>query len=179
MTRTFPASLAATRPSRPWVGLSLATVALGMGLMSPQAVHAQPEAPPGQPGAPYAEMPSIAPIGVRVDRYLPLPPSETTPPVDPAKGYRLEELGRGLYMVTDNGYQSMFLVYETGVVVVDAPPSYAAKLKQAIAEVTPLPITHLVYSHSHADHIGGAGSLGGKPIIVAQEETLKFLKRDA
>jgi len=33
-------------------------------------------------------------------------------------------------------YQSMFMVYESGVVVVDAPPSFAAELKQAIAEVT-------------------------------------------
>jgi glyoxylase-like metal-dependent hydrolase (beta-lactamase superfamily II) len=138
-----------------------------------------PFAPPGHAGKPFLQAPEIAPIGVHIDKYLGLPEAAKGPPVDSAKGYRLEELGRGLYMVTDNGYQSMFLVYETGVVVVDAPPSYAAKLKQAIAEVTPLPITHLVYSHSHADHIGGAGSLGGKPIIVAQEETLKFLKRDA
>ena len=46
--------------------------------------------------------------------------------LDPAKGYRIEDLGRGLYMVSEGAYQSMFLVYETGVVVVDAPPTYAA-----------------------------------------------------
>jgi glyoxylase-like metal-dependent hydrolase (beta-lactamase superfamily II) len=136
-------------------------------------------APPGHAGKPFPQAPDIAPIGVHIDKYMDLPDVAKGPPIDSTKGYRLEELGRGLYMVTDNGYQSMFLVYEAGVVVVDAPPSYAAKLKQAIAEVTRLPITHLVYSHSHADHIGGAGTLGGKPVIVAQEETLKFLKRDA
>jgi glyoxylase-like metal-dependent hydrolase (beta-lactamase superfamily II) len=144
----------------------------------PRPVQAQ-ESAPGEPGRPYARMPRLAPIGVRVDRYLPLPPTAKAPPVDPAKGYRLEELGKGLYMVTDNAYQSMFLVHETGVVVVDAPPSYAARLKQAISEVTDRPITHLVYSHFHTDHIGGAGELGGRSVIVAHEETKRLLSRAA
>jgi glyoxylase-like metal-dependent hydrolase (beta-lactamase superfamily II) len=82
-------------------------------------------------------------------------------------------------MITDNAYQSMFLVYDRGVVVIDAPPGYAAHIPQAIAEVSDKPITHIVYSHSHIDHIGGAKVLGGHPVIIAQEETLRLLKRAA
>jgi glyoxylase-like metal-dependent hydrolase (beta-lactamase superfamily II) len=63
------------------------------------------------------------------------------------------------------------------VVVVDTPPDYATKIPQAIAEVTDKPITHVIYSHSHIDHIGGTRSLGGHPVIIAQEETLRLLKR--
>jgi glyoxylase-like metal-dependent hydrolase (beta-lactamase superfamily II) len=122
-------------------------------------------------------MPFIAPIGVRVDHYLPLPSAEIAPPVDSAKGYRLQQLGRGLYMITDNGYQSMFLIYEQGVVVVDAPPSYSVHLRQAIAEVTDRPITHMVYSHAHTDHIGGVTDIGGHPTIIAQEQTNRLLLR--
>jgi len=70
-------------------------------------------------------------------------------------------------MVTEGAYQSMFLVYETGVVVVDAPPTYAARLRQAISEITPKPITHVIYSHSHTDHIAGTKLLAGGPVIVA------------
>src|SRR5258708_25289841 len=51
-------------------------------------------------------------------------------------------------------------------------------IPKAIAEVTDKPITHVIYSHSHADHIGGAGGLGGQPIIIAHEETRKLLARD-
>jgi glyoxylase-like metal-dependent hydrolase (beta-lactamase superfamily II) len=80
-------------------------------------------------------------------------------------------------MITDNGYQSMFLVYEKGVVVVDAPPSYSAHLRQAIAEVTDRPVTHVVYSHAHIDHIGGATDIGGHPSIIAQDETKRLLLR--
>lgn len=128
-------------------------------------------------GAPYANMPEIAPIGVRIPKYMDIPDSAKGPAVDPAKGYRIQTLGKDLYMVTENVYQAMFLVYETGVVVVDVPPTLAAAIPKAIAEVTDRSITHLIYSHSHTDHIGGAGSLGGRPIIIAHEETRKLLAR--
>jgi glyoxylase-like metal-dependent hydrolase (beta-lactamase superfamily II) len=140
---------------------------------------ARTAAEPGTPGAPYASMPAVAPIGVRVDRYLDIPESAKGPAVDPAKGYRIEKIGDGLYMVTDGAYQSMFMTYEGGVVVVDAPPPYAARIRQAIAEVSDKPITHLVYSHHHRDHIGGARTLGGTPIVIAHRETNRLLARDA
>jgi len=127
---------------------------------------------------PYENMPEIAPPGVRIGKHIDVPDSAKGPAVDPAKGYRLQRLGRNLYMVTENAYQSMFLVHESGVVVVDAPPSHSALIPRAIAEVTDKPITHIIYSHSHADHIGGAGGLGGRPIIIAHEETRKLLARD-
>jgi glyoxylase-like metal-dependent hydrolase (beta-lactamase superfamily II) len=48
-------------------------------------------------------------------------------------------------------------------------------LRAAIAGVTDKPITHVIYSHSHADHIGGTGELGGHPVIIAHEETKRLL----
>src|SRR4030095_1295608 len=71
------------------------------------------------------------------------------------------------------------LVYETGVVVVDAPPPLEQLLLKAIAEVTTKPITHLIYSHTHADHISGMKSLHlRKDVpIIAQEETKRLLLR--
>ena len=123
-------------------------------------------------------MPAIATIGVSVDKYVDIPDSAKGPTIDPAKGYRTQQLGDGLYMVTDGGYQSMFMTYEDGVVVIDAPPSYAAHIPEAIAEVTDKPITHVVYSHLHTDHIAGVKTLGGDPIIIAQAETNRLLARD-
>jgi glyoxylase-like metal-dependent hydrolase (beta-lactamase superfamily II) len=91
------------------------------------------------------------------------------------KGYRLQDLGRGLYLVADHDSQSLFMVYDRGVVVIDAPPSFAAHLPQAIAEVTPNPVTHVVYTQSRAEQIGGVTELGGQPVIIAQEETAQAL----
>ena len=135
------------------------------------------EAAPGAPGVPYANMPALAPIGVRVDKYLDVPDAAKGPAVDPARGYRTQKLGDGLYMITGGAHQSMFMTYEEGVVVVDAPPTYAAHIPKAVAEVTDKPITHLIYSHAHIDHIGGATSLGAKPTIIAHTETNRLLKR--
>jgi glyoxylase-like metal-dependent hydrolase (beta-lactamase superfamily II) len=133
----------------------------------------------GAPGEPYRQMPSIAPIGVRTGKYIDVQESARGPAIDPAKGYRLQDLGGGLYMVTDNAYQSLFLVHAGGVVVIDAPQTLAASLPRAIAEVSEKPITHIIYSHSHADHIAASKALGGNPVIIAHEETARLLKRAA
>jgi glyoxylase-like metal-dependent hydrolase (beta-lactamase superfamily II) len=130
----------------------------------------------GEAGTPYPNMPRIAPPGVQIDHYLPVPESSQGAAIDPAKGYRTEDLGQGLYFLTDNMYQSMFLVYAGGVVVIDAPPSFAKHIPAAIAEVTALPITHMIYSHSHIDHIGGASGIPGHPIIIAHRETKRLLE---
>ncbi len=126
-----------------------------------------------------AEAAEIAPIGVRTEKYFDVPAAANGPALPAGKAYRLQDLGKGLHLITDNAYQSMFLVHESGVVVIDAPPAFAAQITTAIAEVTDKPITHVVYSHSHRDHIGGTRALGGQPIIVAHAETERLLRRAA
>jgi glyoxylase-like metal-dependent hydrolase (beta-lactamase superfamily II) len=158
-------------------GSSFATICLLAAVVS-FAGTARGSDPVPAADAPYPNMPTIAPIGVRIGHYLDVPDEAKAPPIDPAKGYRLQELGKGLYMITNNAYQSMFMVYETGVVVVDAPPDYAAHIVPGIREVTDKPITHLIYSHSHTDHIGGMKALGPVPTIIAHEETKRLLARD-
>jgi glyoxylase-like metal-dependent hydrolase (beta-lactamase superfamily II) len=115
----------------------------------------------------------------QTSKYLDVPESAKGPAIDPSKGYRIQELGKNLYMITDNAYQSMFLVYESGVVLVDVPPSITQHIRKAVNDVTKKPVTHIVYSHSHIDHIGGVKTLalGKQPIIIAHEETKRLLAR--
>ena len=147
-------------------------------LVAPTQVAAQ-EQKPGAVGDPYPNMPLIAPIGEQIGKHIDVNESAKGPAIDPKKGYRLQELGKGLYMITDNAYQSMFMVYETGVVVVDAPPPLGQYLLKAIAEVTDKPITHMIYSHTHADHISATNSLNLKKSvpIIAHEDTKRLLLR--
>ena len=114
----------------------VAAVALCAAAMISTEGHAQTACAAGGCAGPtpYPNMPDIAPIGVRIDKYMDIPESAKGPQIDPAKGYRIEDLGRGLYMVSEGAYQSMFLVYETGVVVVDVPPTYAARLPAAMTK---------------------------------------------
>jgi glyoxylase-like metal-dependent hydrolase (beta-lactamase superfamily II) len=76
--------------------------------------------------------------------------------IDPAVGYGMKDFGKGVYALSDNGWQSAFLVTEAGVIVFDAPASYGKHIPEAVAKVTNKPIKMLVYSHIHKDHIGGS-----------------------
>jgi flavorubredoxin len=92
------------------------------------------------------------------------------------KGYDLNEMGGGAYVVSSTGYNSMFLVTGDGVIVVDAPPNIGDKLIDAISEVTNETIKYLAYNHAHKDHIGGAHVLPQGIGIIAQKDTANFLK---
>jgi glyoxylase-like metal-dependent hydrolase (beta-lactamase superfamily II) len=101
------------------------------------------------------------------------------PVIDPKKGYFIEELKPGIFMVTEGAYESVFVATGKGVVLFDAPPSFAEHLGQAVAEKTNEPIVELVYSHMHVDHIGGAGLvLKQNPTmeILAENGTAEFLR---
>jgi len=157
---------------------SICSVVIGVFMIITTPAFAQ-DFKAGAAGDPYPDMPAIAPLGVRIGKHFEVSESAKGPSIDATKGYRIQELGKGLYMITDNAYQSMFMVYENGVIVVDAPPSFAQNIPKAIAEITKNPITHLVYSHSHIDHIAGTKSMNlvKQPIIIAQEETKRLLLR--
>jgi glyoxylase-like metal-dependent hydrolase (beta-lactamase superfamily II) len=107
----------------------------------------------------------------RPTEHAPLPTGARGVPIDPQKGYALKEVRGGLYWVTNGSDQAAFLVATTGVIVIDAPPGLAVALNAAIRSVTDLPVTHLVYSHYHADHIGGASAISTTATVVAHSAT--------
>ena len=78
--------------------------------------------------------------------------------VDPKKGVETRKVADGVFVVTDGVWQSAFVVTDAGVVVIDAPETYAAKIRAEIAAMTTQPITTLVYTHAHNDHIGGSAA---------------------
>ena len=82
---------------------------------------------------------------------------------DPAKGYLVKEVKPGVFVITDGVYQSAFVTTGEGVVVLDVPESFGGKIAEAVATVTNEPITQLVYSHTHVDHIAGGSALGKCP----------------
>ena len=104
-------------------------------------------------------------------------PDSAMGPSIPEKGYLVDEIRDNLYWVTDGVYNTMFLVTDEGVVVVDAPPSIGQNYLKAIAEVTDKPITHVIYSHAHLDHIGAAGIFPKNATYIAHQDTAAELKR--
>jgi glyoxylase-like metal-dependent hydrolase (beta-lactamase superfamily II) len=112
--------------------------------------------------------------------YVPVLPSVKAKfwKIDPNLGYAVKNVGGGVYVISDNGWQSAFLVTDEGVIVLDAPASFGKNIPSAIAKVTDKPIKILVYSHVHKDHIGGSAAF--KDIkglqIVALDSVSDFLK---
>ena len=106
-----------------------------------------------------------------------LPESAKGPQIDFSKGYLVEEIKDGLYWVTDGAYNTIFLTTGEGVIVVDAPPSIGENYLNAIAEVTEEPITHVIYSHTHIDHIGAASIFPDDAVIISQKNVALELEQ--
>jgi glyoxylase-like metal-dependent hydrolase (beta-lactamase superfamily II) len=113
--------------------------------------------------------------------YAPIPPSALGPALN-EQGYHVGRVERNLYWVTDAVYNCAFLLTNDGVVVFDAPPSIGHNLQRAVDEIATAEgasnkVTHLVYSHHHADH-GSAASLFENVVRIGHEETKRLLLRD-
>ena len=115
-----------------------------------------------------------------LQKYVPLLPAVKAQmwKIDPKLGYAVKSVGGGVYVISDNGWQSAFLVTDEGVIVFDAPASFGKSIPSAIAAVTDKPIKMLVYSHIHKDHIGGSAAFKNiKGLqIVALDTVSDFLK---
>jgi glyoxylase-like metal-dependent hydrolase (beta-lactamase superfamily II) len=113
-------------------------------------------------------------------KYVPVLPSVKAQfwKIDPKLGYAVRNVGGGVYVLSDNGWQSAFLVTDDGVIVFDAPASYGKNIPSAVANVTDKPIKMLIYSHAHKDHIGGSGAFKNiKGLqIVSLDTVSEFLK---
>lgn len=71
-----------------------------------------------------------------------------------------------------------FVIAPDGVVVIDAlgSPELARRLVQAIRQLTPKPITHVIVTHYHADHIYGLQTLKAEGAhILAQRGALEYI----
>src|SRR5258706_7426646 len=113
--------------------------------------------------------------------YAPVPRSAIGPALN-EQGYYVGRVERNLYWITDGVYQSAFLTTSDGVVLLDAPPTIGHNIQRAVDEIASAngvsnKVTHLIYSHHHADH-AGASSLFDKNVTrIGHEETRPLLLR--
>ncbi|WP_228023048.1 MBL fold metallo-hydrolase [Streptomyces acidicola] len=108
--------------------------------------------------------------------FAPVPDFALGPDI-PESGYVVQDLGGGAHFVTQGMINTMFVETKHGVVLVDASPFLGDRLLEAIESVTPKPVTHLIYSHAHADHIGAAHLLKRDGLkIISHEITGEFIK---
>jgi glyoxylase-like metal-dependent hydrolase (beta-lactamase superfamily II) len=114
--------------------------------------------------------------------YAPVPRLALGPALN-EQGYYVGRVERNLYWVTDGTYQSAFLTTSDGVVLLDAPPTIGHNIQRAVDEIASAngvsnEVTHLIYSHHHADHAGASSLFSAGVARIGHEETRALLLRD-
>ncbi|MEM9443311.1 MAG: hypothetical protein AAGA73_22950 [Pseudomonadota bacterium] len=92
-----------------------------------------------------------------------------------AKRY-LQQIEGDVYRFQNNFHFAMVVVTDDGIVVTDPINADAvAWLKDELSKRFAQPLTHMIFSHSHADHASG-GQGWGDIEVIAHEEKRKHVK---
>jgi glyoxylase-like metal-dependent hydrolase (beta-lactamase superfamily II) len=92
---------------------------------------------------------------------------------------QMERLKDNLFVIKGGGGSgnSAVFVTTTGVVVVDTmSPGWGQPLLDKIRELTPKPVTTIINTHTHGDHVSGNVEFPATVDIVAQENTKRFME---
>lgn len=87
---------------------------------------------------------------------------------------RTTDLGHGLYLLNWQGGDSLFLVGDDGVLLVDTSVAQMGqKIKAAIAQVSLKPIRLVINTHAHADHFGANELMAQGGAIIIGHDALR------
>jgi len=82
-----------------------------------------------------------------------------------------------LYMLNGGGGTTGVFIGTNGVVVVDTKnPGWGQPILDAIKELTPKPVTMIINTHTHLDHVAGNIEFPASVDVVAQENTAANMK---
>src|ERR671930_1305932 len=84
----------------------------------------------------------------------------------------VEKLKDNLFVLKGGGGNTAVFITSTGVVVVDAKnPGWGQPILDKIKELTNKPITTLINTHTHGDHVSGNVEFPASVDIIVQENT--------
>ena len=98
--------------------------------------------------------------------------SASQPAADAPKVIEVEKIKDNLYVFRGGGGNTAVLVMANGVAVVDAKnPGWGEPILAKIKELTPKPVTLLINTHTHGNHVSGNVEFPGSVDVVVQENT--------
>ncbi len=129
---------------------------------APPAPTAVP-APPTPTPAPAPSWPALTATPVPTATPFPQPPEPGDGGMGGDGGFQppppvMTMLADGVYHYFSSFYSNLIVIGEDEVLVTDtANAARGEELKAAVAELTDAPITTIVLTHEHYDHVGGTG----------------------
>jgi glyoxylase-like metal-dependent hydrolase (beta-lactamase superfamily II) len=88
------------------------------------------------------------------------------------KVVEVEKLKDNLYLLKGGGGNTAVFVGSDGVVVVDTKlPGWGQPILDKIKEITPKPVTTIVNTHTHGDHVSGNVEFPATVDVIVQENT--------
>jgi cyclase len=99
------------------------------------------------------------------------------PSTEKPKLIAVEKLRDNLYLLRGGGGNTAVFVTASGVVVVDTKlPGWGAPLLAKIKELTPNPVTTIINTHTHFDHVSGNVEFPPTVDVIAHENTVALMK---
>jgi glyoxylase-like metal-dependent hydrolase (beta-lactamase superfamily II) len=94
------------------------------------------------------------------------------PAADAPKVVEVDKVKDNLFVLKGGGGNTAVFVTTAGVVVVDAKnPGWGKPILDKIKELTPKPVTTLINTHTHGDHVSGNVEFPATVDVVVQENT--------
>jgi len=90
----------------------------------------------------------------------------------------LDKVKDNLYVLRGGGGNTAAFITADGVVVVDAKnPGWGESILGKIREVTPKPVTTLINTHAHGDHVSGNVQFPANVTVVAHDTTKALMEK--
>jgi cyclase len=91
---------------------------------------------------------------------------------DDSKVVTLQRIKDNLYLMSGGGGNTAVFVTDLGVVLVDTKlPGWGPALLARIKTITDKPVTTIINTHAHSDHVGSNEAFGTAVEIIAHEST--------
>lgn len=92
------------------------------------------------------------------------------PQQSPPPALDIQKVKENLYMITGGGGNTAAFITENGVVIVDTKvPGMGPGILEKVKSVTPKPVTMIINTHTHFDHVGSNTAFTGAVEFVAHE----------
>jgi cyclase len=90
----------------------------------------------------------------------------------------IEKVKDNLFMITGGGGNTAAFITANGVVLVDTKlANWGQAIMDKVKTVTDKPVTHIINTHTHGDHVGSNEFFPASVEVVVQENTAANMKR--